>query len=199
MTVTSRPTPLDALKLLKTGNVRFVSGKPECGSYGPRVAEFARDPYPFAVVLGCSDARVPIETIFDQSPGNLFVVRVAGNFINDDNLASIEFAVDILGASLILVLGHSHCGAVRAANTYVETGVSPRGHIPQIVNKLVPSIQATRNLPGDWFDNATVHNVARNVDALLGASEIISTALDAGEILARGGIYDVMTGEVDFK
>jgi carbonic anhydrase len=196
--MTSRPTPSEACKLLKAGNARFVSGQPESAPYGPRIAEFADDPYPFALVLSCSDARLPVETVFDQTPGNLFVIRVAGNLLNDDNLASMEFAVDILKASLILVLGHSHCGAVRAADTYVRTGESLRGHIPQIVGKLVPSILATRDLPGDRLENATAHNVAHIVDAILAESEIISNAVTASEVQVVGGLYDIMTGRVTF-
>lgn len=195
----SHSTPSDALNLLKAGNERFVSGKPEAAPYGLRVAEFAADEHPFAVILGCSDARVPIGTIFDQAPGNLFVVRVAGNFVNDDNLASMELAVEILKAPLVLVLGHSNCGAIRAAIAHVQKGASLRGHIPQLVDKLVPSVRATRELPGDWRDNAIAHNVDRNIAAILETSTIISDAAHAGEIKVSGGIYDIMTGQVAFR
>lgn len=178
--------------------MRFVAGAPQCGPYGPRVAEFASDPYPFAVVLGCSDARVPVETIFDQTPGNVFVLRVAGNFVNSYNLASIEFAIDLLKASLVLVLGHSRCGAIRATLAHVRDGKNERGHISEIVDALIPSVQAARDFPGDWVENAVTHNVARSVKAVTEGSEIITNAVRAGEVRVTGGVYDITTGWVAF-
>jgi carbonic anhydrase len=178
--------------------MRFVAGESQCAPYGPRAVEFASDPHPFAVILGCSDARVPVETIFDQGPGKLFVVRVAGNFVNADNLASIEFGVDVLKASLVLVLGHSRCGAIRAALAKELDGANPRGHISELIDALLPSIRAARGLPGDWIENATAHNVARNVGAITAGSSIISNAVHTGEVRAVGAIYDVTTGLVTF-
>ncbi|HYL27654.1 MAG TPA: carbonic anhydrase, partial [Candidatus Nitrosotalea sp.] len=101
----SRTSPAEALELLKEGNLRFVAGTTRREAYGPQVAELKLGQSPFAIVLGCSDSRVPIETVFDQDPGKLFVVRVAGNFLNNDNLGTIEFGVDVLKAKLIVVLG----------------------------------------------------------------------------------------------
>jgi carbonic anhydrase len=197
--VRSQPTPGEAVELLKAGNMQFVVGKPRHAPYGPRVAEFANESWPFAVILGCSDARVPIETIFDQLPGNLFVVRVAGNFVNDANLASVEYAIDVLQASLVLVLGHSRCGALRATLAYERDGVRPRGHIPQLVEALLPSVQAARGFPGDWLENAIAHNVARNVGAVLANSEIVSDKVESGEVQVVGGVYNVATGWVAFS
>lgn len=179
--------------------MRFVAGKPLRGPYGPRVAEFAGDPHPFAVVLGCSDARVPIETIFDQVPGNVFVVRVAGNFIDHCNLASVEFAVDVLKASLVVVLGHSRCGALRAALAYLRDGTRQRGRISEIIDALAPSVRAAQGFPGDWLGNAIAHNVARNVEAVVAGSEIVSEKINAGEVRVIGGIYNVATGWVAFS
>lgn len=196
--VLSRSQPADAIEQLKAGNMRFVAGESQCGPYGPRVAEFAAESYPFAVILGCSDARLPIETIFDQGPGNLFVVRVAGNFINVDNLASIEFGVDVKKASVVLVLGHSRCGAIRATLDKELDGTNQRGHIPAIVDALLPSVQAARGFPGDWLENAVAHNVARNVKAIIAESKMISNAVDGGELQVVGGIYNVATGWVAF-
>lgn len=194
----SHSTPADAVELLKAGNMRFVTGESQRGLYGPRIAEFADDTHPFAVVLGCSDARVPIEIVLDQGPGDLFVVRIAGNFVNMDNLASIEFGVDVLKASVVLVLGHSRCGAVRAALANKLDGTRQRGHIPEIIDALIPSVQAARGFPGDWLENAITHNVARNVKAITVESNIVSNAVDAGEVRVVGGIYDVTTGWVAF-
>jgi carbonic anhydrase len=187
-----------AIELLKAGNMRFVAGESQCEPYGLRVAEFASNPRPFAVVLGCSDARVPVEVIFDQAPGTLFVVRVAGNFINVDNLATIEFGVEVLKASAVLVLGHSCCGAVSAALAKEVDGTNQPGHIPEIINALLPSVQAVRSSPGSRLDNAIAHNVARQVKAIMAESKIISNAVDGGDIEVIGGIYDVTTGSVAF-
>lgn len=192
-------TPGDALELLSAGNMRFVAGKPNCGAYGPTVAEHSDEPRPFAVALGCSDPRVPIEIIFDQPLGTLFVVRVAGNYINGDNLASIEFAVDTLKASLVLVLGHSRCGALNAALKYVRDGTSPRGHVPAIVTALVPSVQAAQGFSGDWLENAIAHNVTRSIKAIIAGSAIISDAVDSGSVRVTGGVYNVATGWVAFE
>lgn len=198
LAVTSRPTPAQALDLLKAGNARFVAGRPLSEPYGPRVAEFADGQQPFAIVLGCSDSRVPIETIFDQVPGNVFVVRVAGNFLNDDNLGSIEYAVDVLKARLIVVLGHGGCGAVTAALAYVREGTPQRGHVQGIVEAVAPAVRATRGSSGDWLDNAIARNVELNLEALTAGSTIVSGPVATGELSVAGGIYDVTTGRVAF-
>jgi carbonic anhydrase len=185
-----------ALALLEAGNERFVSGAPQAGQARVAALELAGGQSPFAVVLGCSDSRVPIETIFDQPPGNLFVVRVAGNFLNDDNLGSIEFAVAILKAKLILVLGHTNCGAVTAAVAYVKDGVQQPGHIANLVTAVAPAAKATQTLPGDWLDNAIAENVRRNVAAMTARSTIIAGAVSAGDVEVVGGIYELHTGRV---
>ncbi|HEY2474567.1 MAG TPA: carbonic anhydrase [Candidatus Cybelea sp.] len=178
--MTSRPSPAEAV------------------GYGFRVAEFAGDPYPFAVILGCSDARLSIETIFDQVPGNLFIVRVAGNFVNGDNLGSIELAVDILKASLVLVLGHSRCGAILAALAYLRDGTTPRGHISEVVEKLLPSVRAANGFAGDLVENAIAQNVADNVKAVVEESEIIADAVGSGDVVVADAIYNVGTGRGTF-
>jgi carbonic anhydrase len=128
----------------------------------------------------------------------LFVVRVAGNFVNSVNLASIEFGVDILKASIVVVLGHSQCGAVRAAVSSELDGTTQRGYIPEIIDAVLPSVQAARGFPGDWIENAIAHNVARNVRAITAGSKLISDAVSAGEVEVIGGVYDVTTGWVAF-
>jgi carbonic anhydrase len=196
--VTSSTTPADALERLKAGNARFMAGTPEHEPYGPRVSQFAGEQKPFAVVLACSDSRLPIETLFDQPPGKLFIVRVAGNFLNDDNLGSIEFGVDVLKAKLIVVLGHSRCGAVSAALAYVRDGIKPRGHIQRIVDAATPAVLAARGFPGDWLENATMQNVILNVHAITVSSKIVAASVEAGEAKVIGGIYNVDTGWVTF-
>ncbi|MGB6714994.1 MAG: carbonic anhydrase, partial [Candidatus Cybelea sp.] len=189
----SSATPAEALERLKAGNARFMAGTPEHEPYGPRVSEFSGDQKPFAVILACSDSRLPVETLFDQLPGKIFVVRVAGNFVSDDTLGSIEFGVDALKAKLIVVLGHSQCGAVKAALRYVRDGIEQPGHVQQIVQKVAPAVLAARGFPGDWLDNGTVQNVALNVQAVTANSEIIAARVNAGEAKVIGGIYNVHT------
>jgi carbonic anhydrase len=196
--VISRLTPAEALELLKAGNERFVAGTPQSEPFGPRVGDFAGGQNPFAVVLGCSDSRVPIETIFDQVPGNIFVVRVAGNFVNDDNLGSIEFAVDVLKTRLVVVLGHARCGAVTAALAFVREGIRQRGHIQNLVEAVAPAVRAARKLPGDWLEQAIAQNVALNVAAASARSKIVAERVHAHEVEVIGGIYNVVTGRVAF-
>jgi carbonic anhydrase len=196
--VTTALTPAQALELLKAGNARVMAGTPESEPYGPQVSDFAGEQKPFAVVLACSDSRVPVETLFDQLPGKIFVVRVAGNFLNDDNLGSIEFGVDVLKAKLIVVLGHSKCGAVSSALEYVRDGTERRGHIQGIVEAVAPAVLAARGFPGDWLENAILQNVILNVHAVTVGSKIIAARVEAREAKVIGGIYNVNTGWVTF-
>lgn len=191
-------TAADALQQLKAGNARFVSGSRRTNPFHDGIAALAGGQNPFAIVLGCSDSRVPIETIFDQDPGNVFVVRVAGNFANNDNLGSIEYGVEVLGARLVLVLGHARCGAVTAALDYVRDGVGQRGHIQELVEAVAPAVRATRGFPGDWLENAVAYNVALNVRAVLAGSKIVSDLAEAGQVQVTGGIYSLSTGIVTF-
>jgi carbonic anhydrase len=190
-------SPAEALALLRAGNARFVAGKPQCGPLIARVAEVAAGQSPFAVVLGCSDSRVPIETVFDQVPGNVFVVRIAGNFLNNDGLGSIEYAVSVFKSKLILVLGHTSCGAVTAAVTFVRDGTTLPSHIQDVVAALAPAAEATRGSSGDWVANAIAENVKRNVQAAT-SSTIVADAVKGGSLQVAGGIYDLRTGSVAF-
>lgn len=191
-------TPEAALALLKEGNARFVAGKPFCGSLTARRLALASGQNPFAIVLGCSDSRVPVETIFDQMPGQIFVVRVAGNFVNDDGLGSIEYGVAVLHAKLLVVLGHQSCGAVGAAVDYVKVGTKQPGHIMDLVEAIEPSVKAVKGEPGDWVDNAIVRNVRDNVSALTKRSDIVAQAVKGGGAAVTGGVYDLHTGKVRF-
>lgn len=197
-TVITRMTPAEALALLKAGNARFVAGTPESQPFGHRVKDFAGAQTPFAAVLGCSDSRVPIETIFDQVPGKIFVVRVAGNFVNDDNLGSLEFAVEILEVPLVMVLGHASCGAVTAGLSFVRDGTRQRGHIQGLVDAMVPAVRSARSMEGDWLDNATAQNVALNVEEIPSRSKIVAELVESGNVQVVGGIYNVTTGVVAF-
>jgi len=191
--------PADALELLKAGNARFVAGTPRHEPFGPRIAELANGQSPFAAVLGCSDSRVPIEIVFDQIPGDLFVVRVAGNFLNRHGLGSLEFAVNALRSKLIVVLGHESCGAVDAALKYVRDGIEQPGHIQELVDAIAPAVRAAGSAGGDWYAGAIVQNVELNVAAMTAGSRIIADAVARGDVQVIGGIYSVRTGNVAFS
>jgi carbonic anhydrase len=190
-------SPAEALATLKAGNARFVAGREH---FAPSELDAGdlRGQTPFAVVLGCSDSRVPIEAIFDQTPGQVFVVRVAGNFLNEANFGSIEFAVAVLKAKLVVVLGHTNCGAVGAAIAAAKDGVAQPGHIAVLVAAVAPAVEATRGRPGDWHANAIAENVRRNVAALTLGSQIIGEAVAGGEVATIGGLYDLGSGDVRF-
>jgi carbonic anhydrase len=189
-------SPSEALRRLLAGNERFASDTPETGPITPLLAELANGQAPFAVVLGCSDSRVPIETVFDQPPGSVFAVRVAGNFLNAANYGSIEYAVAVLKAKLIFVLGHSSCGAVTAAVAFVRDGEMQPDHIQELVVAIAPAAEAARGRSNDWIADAVVENVRRNVAAASAGSKIIADAVRAGDVEVTGGIYDLHTGKV---
>jgi carbonic anhydrase len=194
----ARPTPARAIDLLKAGNARFASGAGRREPYNPGAVRLTQGQSPFAVVLGCSDSRVPVETVFDQLPGSIFAVRIAGNFLNDDNLGSIEFAVSVLKVPLIVVLGHGGCGAIGAALAYVRDGTKAPGHIQRLVEAVAPAVRETKDRSGEWLDNAVARNVERNVTAMTTGSRILADAVDAGETQVIGGIYDLGSGTVAF-
>jgi carbonic anhydrase len=129
-------TPDDALKDLIAGNERYVTGANTHHDFGPERPALALSQHPFAIVLGCADSRVSPELAFDQSRGRLFVVRLAGNFLDENGLASIEFGASVLGASLIIVLGHTDCGAIKAAVDVVTKGATLPGHLPALISNL---------------------------------------------------------------
>ena len=184
------------LAALMAGNARFVAGAPRCVPATARRTELANGQAPFAAVLGCSDSRVPVETIFDHDPGDVFVVRVAGNFVTDTGLGSLEYAVAVLKAELIMVLGHSSCGAVKAATQAVKGETFP-GHIQGLATAIEPAAKATKGQAGDWVANATAENVRMNARALLAQSTILSQAHAAGTISIVGAVYDLHTGKVN--
>lgn len=184
-----------ALQKLIEGNARFVSGK----STKPNqtidtIRETSKGQAPFAVIVGCSDSRVPNEIIFDQGLGDLFIVRTAGQVSSFTSWGSIEFATLVLGAKLILVLGHTKCGAVVAACN----GVKSPGHIGAIVNAIIPATQKAKLLPGDHVENSVRVNVAIEVLALRKLDPILSKLYKNEEIKIVGGVYDLDTGVVNY-
>ena len=189
-------TPLEAIQLLQTGNERFIKGQAVCESLTARRLELTAGQAPFATILGCSDSRVPLETLFDQKPGNLFVVRVAGNFVTDFGLGTIEYGVMVLKTPLIVVLGHSNCGAVDATIKYVANGTTQPGHIMDLVKQIEPAANATKEQAGSWLHNAIVQNVRNNVEAITRRSTIVADAVKAGNLLVTGGVYDLYSGRI---
>ena len=184
--------PGPALAKLKEGNARFVaaaasSSKPTRA----RRAETAQSQHPFAVIVGCSDSRTPPEIIFDQNIGDLFVVRTAGEVVDSYELGSIEYAVEHLGARLIVVLGHGSCGAVAAA----VAGDSAPGHVGNIVRAIRPAVEAVRNQPGDELTNAIKKNVDRVTTQIREKAELGSLASKVEVVEAY---YDLDTGKVEW-
>lgn len=162
----------------------------EPNAYG---VEIAASQKPFAVILGCSDSRVPIETIFDQQPGHVFVIRVAGNIVTDAGLGSIEYAIDQFQSPLVLVLGHSGCGAVAAAVSQVADGTHFFGHIGSLVSDIAPAVAAVREDP-DMYNAAIAENVRRNMAAVTERSPLLAQAQRDGTITIAGAVYDLHTG-----
>ncbi len=188
--------PKGPLATLLDGNARFVADKAACPPLTARRLELAEGQSPFAIILSCSDSRVPVETVFDQIPGNIFGVRLAGNFVDDAGMGSIEYSIAVLKSSLILVLGHSQCGAIKAALEYVKNGTSQPGSIQTLVKALAPAAKATKGSPGDWATNAIERNVHDNMAALTARSSIVADAVKAGSLKIAGGVYDLHSGKV---
>ena len=182
----------DALARLKTGNERFSNSKESAAKpVAARRAETAQEQHPFAVIVGCSDSRTAPEIVFDQNIGDLFVVRTAGNLVDDYALGTIEYGVEHLGARLIVVLGHERCGAVTAA----LAGSTAPGHINSLVRDIQPAVAASKGKEGDALANAIHEN-----DAAIAAK--IRKQAELGELTPHvrivEGYYDLDTGKVEW-
>lgn len=190
-------SPDDALKRLIEGNARYVAGQRTIMDFSVGRALRAQSQSPFASILSCADSRVAPELVFDQGPGDLFVVRVAGNFVNDDGLASLEYAVNFLGTPLIMVLGHSSCGAVDAAIKVVRDNLALPGHLPEMIEPIRPAAEtALAQSPADPLATAISANV-HNAVARLGAAEpILAARLGNQSLRIVPAHYDLETGQV---
>jgi carbonic anhydrase len=189
--------PADALKRLMEGNARYAVNTPNERDFSSGRAARAQAQYPIAAILGCADSRVAPELAFDQAPGDLFVVRVAGNFVTPDLLASLEYGVQFLGAPLIIVLGHSGCGAVDAAIKVLKTKSVLPGHLPQLVSAIKPAVVAAEKMQGGTLlDNAIAENVRRQVAQLKSSPPVVQKNYTAKKIDIVGGVYDIATGKV---
>lgn len=188
--------PAEAISKLKEGNSRYTSGNLQHpGQTTERRTELAKTQHPFAAIVSCSDSRVPPEVVFDQGLGDLFVVRVAGNVINDEGLGSLEYTVDHLGTRLILVLGHQRCGAVDAARETIAAKGKAPGHIQSLVTAIKPAVEATSK---EDLDATIKANVKHVVDTLRSSTPILKAAVDSGKLQIVGGYYSLDTGAVAF-
>lgn len=193
-------TPLLALNILIAGNNRFVSESPIHRSIKQEIEYTSEQQHPIAIVLGCIDSRVPVETIFDMGFGELFCVRVAGNIVNDDVIASIEYACKVAGAKLIVVLGHSECGAIKAACDGIKMGT-----ITALLEKIKPAISAEKKTKNnrDSSNSAFVErvswlNIKETICHVRERKGILSTMISSGEVGVIGAKYNISTGKVDF-
>jgi len=190
------PECTDVIRELLEGNDRYCRG--ETRAYGLPIDRdvLAGEQRPIAAVLSCSDSRVVCEHLFDQGPGKLFVVRVAGNFLNGDGLASIEFAVGVLGVRVVLVLGHSSCGAVSAAIETLREDTKLPGHLSDLVSVLREPVIRCEELNGDLLSNAVRENVRMTVERLAAAEPVVASGVRSGAVRVAGGVFDLSTGVV---
>ena len=184
-----------ALTMLKDGNTRFIGGK----SIKPhqdlqRIKEVSSSQKPFAIIVGCSDSRVPSEIIFDQGLGDLFIVRTAGQVSSFASWGTIEFGNAVLGAKLIVVMGHTKCGAVAAACKIPDVP----GHIVTLINAIKPAAQLAKKQTGDEIENAVKINVAMQVQQLQNMEPVLSKAVQSGALQIVGAVYNLESGKVDF-
>jgi carbonic anhydrase len=192
----AKVTSAEANRRLVEGNLRFVQGHGDHPRQTPdRRTELATTQHPFAVVLGCADSRTGPEVLFDQGLGDLFVVREAGNVIDDHTLGSIEYAAEHLHAPLIVVLGHERCGAVAAARDTLAAKGQAEGHIQSLVEALRPAVDATAAQDAEATCHANIHNV---VHALETSAPLLQHLVEKGELAVVGAYYDLDTGAVTF-
>ncbi|MCZ8196735.1 MAG: carbonic anhydrase family protein [Flavobacterium sp.] len=193
-------TPKKALEFLKEGNTRFMSNLKAHRDLLEQVNDTRDGQWPFATILSCIDSRTSAELIFDQGLGDVFSVRIAGNIVNTDILGSMEFACKVAGSKLIVVLGHSKCGAVKGACDHVEMG-----NLTELLSKIQPAIYQEKTTTTDrssknseFVENVAEINVKRNVKSILDRSDILKQMVENGEIGIVGAMHNLETGEVAF-
>jgi carbonic anhydrase len=193
----SAETPDAALARLMEGNARYAAGKLSERDYTAGRVARTQGQAPFAAILGCADSRVAPELAFDQSPGELFVVRVAGNFVTPDGLGSLEYGAAVLGTKVIMVLGHTNCGAVNATIEALQKGNTLPGHIADLVRAMKPGIEPVLKTPGDDLrQRAVIANIQANVRRLQTEKPILGDMVAAGKLKVVGAYYDLPTGKV---
>jgi carbonic anhydrase len=195
-------TPQKSLKFLKEGNLRFQNNLKANRNLLEQVNDTSDGQFPFATILSCIDSRVSAELVFDQGLGDIFSVRIAGNFVNEDILGSMEFACKLAGTKLIVVLGHTSCGAVKGACDNAKMG-----NLTKLLEKITPAVNAvtepkeislrnSKNL--EFVDTVSEKNVLLTIERIHNESPILSEMEKSGEIKILGGMYDVNTGTVNF-
>jgi carbonic anhydrase len=199
-------TASEAIKRLKEGNQRFVSGVRSIGTNAKQTqrADFVEGQTPFAIILGCSDSRVPAEIIFDQGLGDLFVIRVAGNIVAPSQVGSVEFAADRFGTPLVVVLGHSRCGAVMATIEELERPTEKQSsNVLSIVNRIRPAVEplfatGLRNDPHKLLELSIKANILAATNQLMHGSQILENLVQNGNLKMIGAEYSIETGQVEF-
>jgi len=193
-------TPTNVIQLLKDGNERFLNGEALERNFMEQVANTAGGQYPMAAVLGCIDSRVPHEIVFDKGVGDIFSARVAGNFINTDILGSLEFAAAVAGSRVIVVLGHTECGAVKGACDQVELG-----NLTSTLANIAPAIYAVDDVEGernssntDYVNKVAHTNVDLTVQNIVNRSPVIRGLVEEGDLIVIGAMHDVASGKVTF-
>jgi carbonic anhydrase len=190
-------SPDAALRRLLDGNARYASNQLDTKDFLAGRAARVKAQYPIAAILSCADSRVAPELVFDQGPGDLFVVRIAGNYLSGDGLASLEYAVGVLKVPLIMVLGHTECGAVKATVTEIKDPHPLPGHIWDIVDAVRPGIETVVKAGGDNVVGRAIDaNVDYNVSRVRSAQPLISEAVKNGGVKVVGGVYQLATGKV---
>jgi carbonic anhydrase len=197
--IQSKSSALEVLEILKEGNQRFLNQAPKSRNLLEQVNTTSTGQFPLAVVISCIDSRVPTEMVFDQGIGDIFCVRVAGNVINQDVLGSVEFACKVAGVKLIVVMGHTSCGAVKGACNDVELG-----NLTGLLNKIKPaiSIVANRGVAANdagFVDEVALENVQVSLDTILNDSPVLKEMVDNHEVKCAKGMYSVQTGKVELN
>ena len=190
-------TPGASLERLMKGNARYVEGVSLRHDFKHEREALVGGQNPYAAILSCADSRIAPEYAFDSGRGDLFVCRVAGNFANNESVASLEYAVAVLGAPLILVLGHDSCGAVSATIKSLKDDTTLPGNMPSLVTGIAPAVKAVSQQAGDVLGNAIRQNVIDNVAKLGSATPILSAAVAQGKLKVAGGIYRLSDGRVE--
>jgi carbonic anhydrase len=193
-------TPRTALEILKEGNNRFVNNLKTHRDLLAQVNDTREGQWPFATILSCIDSRTSAELVFDQGLGDIFSVRIAGNIVNTDIIGSMEFACKIAGSKLIVVLGHTNCGAVKGACDHVEMG-----NLTELLSKLQPAVYQEKTTKEDrtsknkdFVENVALINIKRSVEQIIERSYILEQMLEGGQIGIVGAMYDVKSGVVEF-
>lgn len=193
-------TPESVLQSLKDGNKRFASNSLTARDHSAMVRDAARGQFPKAVILSCLDSRIPVEDVFDRGIGDLFVARVAGNFVNTDILGSMEFGCRVMGAKLILVMGHESCGAINGAIDKVQLG-----NITSMLTNIRPAVDRSKNFEGEqvssnpaFVERVTHENILHAIETVRNNSPILKEMESKGEIKIIGGYYNMHTGVITF-